>query len=373
VRFLAGLSGIITIVIILWDAFETIILPRRVTRRFRLTRLFYRYTWLPLSRLLYAITSETRTENILSFYGPISLLLLIIIWAGGLIFGFGLLQYAAGSTVHLSGGTPGLETDLYLSGTNFFTLGLGDVYPLSNVARALTVMEAGMGLGFLALIIGYLPALNQSFSRRETNISMLDERAGSPSTASEMIRRNVVDGSTDELQRLLAEWEQWAAELLESHLSYPFLAYFRSHHENQSWLGALTTILDTTALACGMIEGTLQRQGWMTFAVARHAVVDLAIVFGISPVVPQTDRLSQADLAQLTRMLTVSGLKLQAAPSAKDRFEELRHMYEPYILALANYFCLDAPPWVSDPSGSDNWESSAWERGPGHDHPGRHF
>ena len=140
-----------------------------------------------------------------------------------------------------------------------------------------------MGLGFLALIIGYLPALNQSFSRREVNISMLDERAGSPATASEMIRRNVVEGNIDELQRLLAEWEQWSAELLESHLSYPFLAYFRSHHENQSWLGALTTVLDTSALVSSIVEGGLQRQARMTFAIARHAVVDLAIVFGISP------------------------------------------------------------------------------------------
>ena len=374
-RALAALVGIVIIVIILWDAFETIILPRRVTRRFRLTRLFYHYTWLPLSRLLYAITSETRTENLLSFYGPLSVLLLLIIWAGGLIFGFGLLQYAAGSALHLSEEIPGLAADLYLSGTNFFTLGLGDVYPRTTLARALTVLEAGMGLGFLALIIGYLPALNQSFSRRETNISMLDERAGSPSTASEMIRRNVVEGSTDELQRLLAEWEQWSAELLESHLSYPFLAYFRSHHGNQSWLGALTTVLDTTALACSMVEGGLQRQAWMTFAVARHAVVDLAIVFGISPAVPLTDRLSPADLAKLTHMLTASGLKLRTAPDARDRLSELRRMYEPYVLSLAKYFCLDAPPWISDKSESDNWESSAWERGPHHkhDHTGRHF
>ncbi len=374
-RVLAGLVGTVVIVVILWDAFETIILPRRVTRRFRLTRLFYHYTWLPLSRLLYAITSERRTETLLSFYGPISLLLLLIIWAGGLIFGFGLLQYAAGSALHLSEGTPGLATDLYLSGTNFFTLGLGDAYPRTTVARALTVLEAGMGLGFLALIIGYLPALNQSFSRRETNISMLDERAGSPSTASEMILRNVVEGSTDELQRLLAEWEQWSAELLESHLSYPFLAYFRSHHENQSWLGALTTILDTTALACSMVEGGLQRQAWMTFAVARHAVVDLAIVFGISPAEPLTDRLSPADLAKLTHVLVASGLQLRETPDAKDRLSKLRHMYEPYVLSLAKYFCLDAPPWVGEEGGCDNWESSAGERGPGHDtaHPGQHF
>jgi hypothetical protein len=374
-RILAGLVGIVLIAVILWDAFETIILPRRVTRRFRLTRLFYHYTWVPLSRLLYAIASEARTENLLSFYGPISVILLLIVWACGLIFGFGLLQYAAGSAPHVTQATPGLTTDLYLSASNFFTLGLGDVYPHTTLARALTVLEAGMGLGFLALIIGYLPALNQSFSRREVNISMLDERAGSPATASEMLRRNVTEGNTDELQRLLAEWEQWSAELLESHLSYPFLAYFRSHHENQSWLAALTTILDTSALLSSTVEDGLQRQARMTFAIACHAVVDLAIVFGISPDRRSKERLSPADMVGLNDVLTASGFKLREAPDTHERFSEFRRMYEPYVFSLANYFCLDVPPWVAEEGGCDNWESSSWERGQGHDHnhAGRHF
>ncbi len=374
-RVLAGLIGVVIIIVILWDAFETIILPRRVTRRFRLTRLFYQYTWLPLSRLLYLIFSETRTENLLSFYGPISVILLLAIWACGLIFGFGLLQFAVGSAAHASQGFSDLATDLYFSGTNFFTLGLGDFYPRNTPARLLTVLEAGMGFGFLALIIGYLPGLNQSFSRREANISMLDERAGSPATASEMIRRNVVDGNVDELQRLLADWERWSAELLESHLSYPFLAYFRSHHENQSWLGALTTILDTSALVSSAIEGSLQRQARMTFAIARHAVVDLAIVFGISPAKRARERLSAADLAKLSDVLAASGFAVRDAVETEKRFSDFRHLYEPYLFSLAKYFCLDVSPWVGEQDGRDNWESSAFERGQGRhrNHTGHHF
>ena len=374
-RTLAGLVGIAVIGGILWDAFEVIILPRRVTRRFRLARFFYRSTWRPLSRLICTMTPHTRTETLLSFYGPISVLFLLIIWASGLIFGFGLLHYAAGSALHFQEEAPGLATDLYFSGTTFFTLGLGDAYPRTLLARILTVLEAGMGFGFLALIISYLPALNQEFSRREATISTLDERAGSPATASEMIRRNVIEGTTDELQRLLADWEQWSAELLESHLSYPLLAYFRSHHDNQSWLGALTMILDTSALVCSIREGALRHQARMTFAIARHAVVDLSIVFRMSPAEPNPDRLSPADLAKLTAALAVSGFRLQASPEARERLTEFRRLYEPYAFSLARFFCLDLPPWISEEHGSDNWESSAWERGPGQrpTHPGRHF
>ena len=374
-RALAGIVGIVVIVVMFWDAFETIILPRRVRARFRLARLFYHSTWRPLSRLVCAITSQTRKGTLLGFYGPISVILLLIIWAGGLILGFGLLHYATGSALHLQEETPRVASDFYFSGTTFFTLGLGDVFPRTMLARILTVLEAGLGFGFLALIISYLPALNQEFSHREVNISMLDERAGSPATASEMLRRNVAEGTLEDLKPLLADWEQWSAELLESHLSYPFLAYFRSHHENQSWLGALTTILDTSALLCSILEGRSRRQAWMTFAIARHAIFDLATVFGISPVEADPDRLPPADLTKLTDVLTATGFKLQAVSEVHQRLSEFRRMYEPYALSLASYFCLDLPPWIGEEHGTDNWEHGAWELGRGRRpaHPGRHF
>ncbi len=378
-RVVAALAGVVFIFVILWDAFETIVLPRRVTRRFRLTRIFYHYTWLPLSKILNAVTAEGRAETLLSFYGPISLLLLLIIWAGGLIAGFGLLQYAAQSvvrTVQDTAPVTSIWTYVYLSGTTFFTIGLGDIAPLGLTARALVVVEGGMGLGFLALIIGYIPAMNQSFSRREANITVLDAHAGSPPTAAEIIRRNTAEGESTELLRLLSEWERWSAELLDTHLSYPFLAYFRSQHDNQSWLAALTAILDTSALIAAYgVEGTCARQAWMTFAMARHTTVDLAIIFGISPARQPGDRLPPPDEEKMKDLLIASGFRLRDARDAQKRLRELRLMYEPYILSLAGYFCLDHPRWIAEEGGTDNWESSAWERGRGRKgpHRRRHF
>src|SRR5512139_401581 len=176
-----------------------------------------------------------------------------------------------------------------------------------------------MGFGFLALVIGYLPVLNQSFSRREVNISLLDARAGSPPTAAEMLRRHCHDRGMEDLQQLFHEWERWSADLLESHLSYPVLAYFRSHHDNQSWLGALTAILDASAFAIVCLEGACERQAQLTFAITRHTVVDLAQVFNCPPREPKEDRLPPSEWKRLSTILTEEGLKLREEGEAQQK------------------------------------------------------
>lgn len=363
------------IALVLWDAFETIILPRRVTRRFRLTRLFYRYTWLLYSGLSSSSSPTRRQDAYLSFYGPLSLLTLVVLWAIGLVAGFAFLHCAFGAGVNDPHGTPDFFTDLYLSGTTFFTLGLGDVTPRAAVPRALVVIEAGTGFAFLALIIGYLPSLNQSFSRREVSISLLDARAGSPPTAAQMLLRHSGQNGLHSLEELLHEWELWAAEFLEIHLSYPVLAYFRSQHDNQSWLAALTAILDTSALAMVGIEGACQRQAKRTFAMARHAVVDLAIVFDSPPHQPHGDRLSPTELERLREVLTAGGLRLNGGLEADQKLRELRTMYEPYVYSLAGYFRMTLPPWLFQLDLRDNWEMSAWPapRNPSSDPGWKHF
>jgi len=361
VAVIATISGIVLIILVLWEGFETIVLPRRVTRRFRLTRFFYRNTWRPWVKMVKALVPARRRESWLSYFGPLSLLLLLGIWAGGLICGFALIHWALGSTVLTMDGSTGFLMDLYLSGTTFFTLGLGDVLPRTSMARLLMVVESGMGFGFLALVIGYLPALNQTFARREVSISLLDARAGSPPTASEMLRRHGHERGKEALRQLMYEWEQWSAELLEGHLSYPVLAYFRSQHDNQSWLAALTAILDTCALIMAGLEGACERQAELTFAIARHAIIDLALVFRTGPREPGHDRLSPEKLAELRLFLAEYGQKLREGEAADRRLQELRQMYEPYVNGLASYFQIGLPPWIAGNNWVDNWQGSYWE------------
>lgn len=353
-------AGVAIFMVVLWDAFESVILPRRVTRKFRLTRLFYKITWTITKAIGNLIRSRKMRENFFGFFGPSSLLLLLAVWAVGLVFGFGLMQYGAGSAVNAPGLEPSFAADFYLSGTTFFTLGLGDVVPRSSLARALVVTEAGFGFGFLAAIIGYLPFIYGSFSKREVDISLLDSRAGTPPTAGELLRRHGYDGGRDALHDLLKDWELWSAELMESHLSYPVLGFFRSQHDNQSWIASLTAILDACALLKAGMVGPCERQADLTFAIARHAVVDLSQVFGTPPHPVPYERLSIEDLRRIRATLAEHGLRLHDTDEATDKLTAFRRMYEPYVYALATYLNHTLPPWIPLKKGKDNWQTTAW-------------
>lgn len=370
-RLMAGVIGGILLLLVLRDAFETVILPRRVQRHFRLTSIFYRSFWRLWSGVATRLKGGAR-EVALSWFGPLSLPVLLALWAFGIILAFAMLQWAAGSALVMSGQHPGFWDDLYLSGSSFFTLGLGDVAPRTATAKVLAVTESGLGFAFLAIIIGYLPVIYQAFSRREIAISLLDARAGSPPAAGELLRRHPIDSDPDGLVRQLAEWERWSAEVLESHLSYPVLAYYRSQHGNQSWLAALTTVLDTSALVLVGCDGPCARQAQLTFAMARHAAVDLAQVFSAHRPAKVGERLSEADLAQLISQLGAAGTRFGAV-DARARFRDLRLLYEPYVTALAEHLALALPGWSRHSKRPDNWEAAPWKHPAAGPEPPEHF
>jgi hypothetical protein len=164
------------------------------------------------------------------------------------------------------------------------------------------------------------------------------------------------------LTELLADWEQWSAELMESHLSYPALAYFRSQHDNQSWIASLTAILDVCSLAMVGLEGMCEYQARMTFAIARHALVDLSQVFAAPPKKDgQLNRLPEEVFTELRKAIAASGFVLAEGDGATTELNRLRGLYEPYSLSLAEYLRLDLPPWIKAGTAKDNWQTTAWQ------------
>jgi Ion channel len=376
-RVLALIAGIFCLVVVLLDAFQTIILPRRATGRFRLTRIFYVLTWRPWVFIASLIRNVRKRETLFSFYGPLSLIFLLVTWAAAMVFGYALIYYSMGSPFNDATQKADLRTDLYVSGTTIFTLGLGDVTPQTRHSRELIILEAGMGFGFLAVVMGYFPVLYGAFSRREVSISLLDARAGSPPTAAELMRRHSYEGAESDLSMLLVEWERWSAELLESHISYPLLCYFRSQHTNQSWIGALTAILDTSALLIAGIRGHEARQAQLTFAMARHALVDLSQVFSLDPKRDTPDRLPPERYEELYEMLCQSGVSVCRDGKSYERLREMRALYEPYSETLSAYLRMPLPPWFTARPHKDNWlavaklRASADSANPGSTQEGR--
>jgi hypothetical protein len=363
----AIIFGAVIIGVVLLDAFETVVLPRRVTRQFKLTAWFYRRTWIPWRKIAAHIRTSSRQQSFLGYFGPLSLIMLLAFWAASLICGFALLQYGIGGHEQLGNEPITFGRILYHSGETFFTLGYGDIVPTSAMARALSVLEAFMGFAFLGVVIGYLPVVYASFSRREIQISMLDARAGSPPTATELLVR--LAGSSENpaidqivLDEVLRDWERWAGELLESGISYPVLGFFRSQHSNQSWLGALMTMLDVTSLVMTGIEGIHPGQARLTFAMARHAAVDLAQVVNARYDPQAPERLTDADFDALRTTLAAAGLKLRSTDEARMKLNKLRSMYEPYLHSTAKNLMVALPPWRHPSKMRDNWQAGPWDR-----------
>lgn len=355
-RVLSLIAGILFILYALLDAFQTIILPRSPSGALRLTSVFYQLTWTPWRFFACRISHLRKRETVLSVYGPLSLVLLIGIWALALILGFGMIYYALGSPFHDPLGRS-VDSDFYVSGTTLFTLGLGDVIPDTWLVRFLMVLESGLGLGFVALVIGYFPVLYGAFSKREVNISMLGGRAGSPPAAVELLYRHNFENGLSVLLQLLAQWELCSAELLESHISYPLLCYFRSQNAQQSWLSSLVAILDACALLIAGVEEKQARQAQLTFMMARHALMDLSQIFVAHPEMKSPERLSAEDFQKVHARLTSAGFKVCDTEDTERRLKKLRGLYESYAYWMGEYFCMPLPPFLDEGNEASHWRS----------------
>ena len=341
-RVLAGLVGAVVIVFTLAEFFVAFLLPRRVRREPRIARVILVAGWRVwrfVARRLPARSGDT----MLGFYGPLLLLFAIALWATALIFGFALLQWAAGSHVAHGGG---FDDDLFFSAGGFLSASM-QLSPSTGLARGLFLGEAACGFGVLFVAIGYLPAIYQASSRREVAVAQLAPRAGTPPAAGALIVRSGRRGGWPDLDAYLAEWEDWAAELMETHLSYPALAYFRSQHVGQNWLAALTTVIDACAFAIAAApDETDVESAEITLSIGRHALADVSLVLRAKPGRFDPPRLGSEDFAALWQLAAESGLDLRAKKEVEARLSELRCGYEPLVAGLSRALELKPPSWL---------------------------
>ena len=332
-RVVAGIFGVAVILVMLSEFFVTFLLPRRVRRDPRIARGLGRLLWLPwraLSRRL----SPALADTWLGFFGPFALLFQLIVWTLGLMVGYGLLEWGA------VGGSFGARL---LSSSGVFLSAEGPSG--STTGHLIGLFEAATGVGVVFIVIGYLPAVYASFSRRETAVSQLATRAGSPPAAGVLLHQAIGRQRWRELERELQSWEEWAAELMETHLSYPLLGFYRSQHVNQNWLAALTAMVDVSAFVKATAPEGKVPPADVTFAIGRHALADLALQFRLAPGVVQ-ERLTADDFDQLYAIVETATDDSVGRETAHDRLRELREQYEPNAEALGRFLALDLPRWL---------------------------
>lgn len=348
-RIAVGILSAAVVLLVVFDVFNTIVLARRTRNSFRITRAVYKVSWKPYAALAKRIQSSRRREAFLAVYGPLALVTIFALWAIVTMVAFGALEWAARMKPANMAGNVG--DDFYLSASTFLTLESGS--PQNTASRWLAIMEAALGFSLLGLVVGYLPVFYEAFASRELEISLLDARAGSPPSALELLRIPVT--SPERVERAMERWEKWAAEILENHLSFPMIAWFRSHHANQSWLTALTAMTDCSAILSICAEGDLKTQAEFTFAMGRHALVDVTAILHLKPDALENERLTTEDFSAICEAVERSPIKLKAVSLTAQKLRELRRMYEPYAHALSSYLLMALPEWRPDEAAAENW------------------
>ena len=359
------LLGSLICAVVLWDGFATIVLPRTVAPMRRLSGRFTRLSWWLWSRAGRKIAQPELRLNFFAVYGPMSVMFLLVVWGWLIVLGFTLIYQGLGDRLQITDGQSGFGTLLYMSGSTFLTLGLGDVTCTDPLGRMFILLEAASGYVCLAIIITYLPLLDQAYGSREIGNMLIHSRAGRPPGAVQFLRNYSGQDREEILRGNLREAERWMAEILETHLSHPVLSFYRAQHEGQAWLLSVMTVLDSSALLIAGGQGLPAAQARLTYRMGLRLLVDLMKALGINSDPAYRERLSEADLPDLIAVLDVSNLPLSLSPSATSELLRLVRRYDVYLVTLSTWLVIPLPPWImraadmTDTAGTADTE--AWE------------
>ncbi|MGD0041963.1 MAG: potassium channel family protein, partial [Isosphaeraceae bacterium] len=307
---------------------------------------FYRWSWRLWAAAGRRIRDPQSRLSFVAVYGPISIVLLLVLWAGLMIVAFALIYHSLGPRFQAASGAVGFGTLLYTSASTFLTLGLGDVTSSDLIVRLFILLEAGTGYIFLALIITYMPVLDQAYGVREVGNLLIHSRVGHPPSAIKLLHRYSGTDRSEILRGELREAERWMAEILQSHLSHPVLSFYRAQHWGQSWLVSLTTVLDVCALLIAGGDGLLTAQARVTYRMGIRLLKDLTDALNLKVDPRCRVRLSTADLPALLAALKGSDLPLSLGPGAAIQLLRLVRRYDVYLAALSELLVIPLPSWI---------------------------
>ena len=346
-------AGLLVLALVFWDAFETIIVPRPTPGWFRLARYLVRGTW----RIVRGAPGGAITpgrDRLLGLFAPGAIILLLAAWLAGLVLGFGLVLFAMGD--QLQPQPRDLGGAMYFAATSILTLGFGDIVAVGGVARATVLMAAASGLGIVALVVTFLFSLFGSYQRRELSVVLLQAKAGVPPSAVVLLENIARLDLVARLPDLFADWERWAAEVLDSHVAYPLLGFFRSSHDNLSWIGALGTVLDTASLVQTTILDVPKGTAELFTSVGSHLVEDLSNLGFRAATFRGIDRVA---FDAVHARLASAGYRLVPAAEAWAAFTAAQAGYAPGLAGMAAYWAVPTASWFG---GSEPLRSATHRR-----------
>lgn len=287
----------------------------------------------------------TDRDRVMALYGPTSLIALPIVWLILIGFSYSLMFWALD--------TSSFADAIGLSGSSLTTLGFVPAETLAEQLLAFT--EAGWGLILVALMITFLPSIYSTFSRREAQVAMLEVRAGDPPSAVEMLLRHHRIGWLENMDNTWIDWERWFAEIEESHMTFPILAFFRSPQSQRSWVTASGTVIDAGALYVSCLEGVRVGPAGVCIRSGFLALRNLADFFGIEfdpdPGSGDPISITREEFDEAWQAMSEAGMPMKADMNqAWLDFRGWRVNYDTALLALAEITMAPYAPWSSDRS-----------------------
>lgn len=344
-RGLIALLGLGIVVWVLYDLLVSIVLPRPAPGRWRVTILSFQSTWRAY-RWLAVRLGDVRRERLLGAYAPAMVMVVLVLWVALLAIGYGLIYWSIREQIRPELRSVG--TAFYFSAISLLTIGFGDIVPVGPVARAVTVAEAGTGLGTVALVISMLFSLYGNFMSREALVITLDASAGAPPSGVLLLETARKFKMPELLDQTFGDWRKWAADLLDSHLAYPQLNYFRSAHDYESWVSALGAVLDAATLVITTVEGEKRGPAWLMYKIGVHLVEDLSHFFNLAH--EHNVGIERFEFVDARARLEQAGYRLVADEKSWADFERLRSEYAAPLNAMARRFEIPPAQWIGDRS-----------------------
>jgi Ion channel len=338
IEIVAFVIGIVLLGAVFWDVFETIVVPRPTPGVFQLGRYIVRGSWRAVRAI--GTRSDERRERLLGLFAPAATIMLLVSWLGGLVLGYGLVLFAIRD--ELRPAPVDLGTAFYFGATSVLTLGFGDVVPVGGPARFVVAAAALSGLGTVALVVTFLFSLFGSYQRREVAVVTLQAKAGAPPSAVVLLESLARLELVDHLPDFFGAWERWIAEVLDSHVAYPLLGFFRSSHDEVSWISALGTVLDTASLVLTTIEGVPRGQAELAKKMGAHLVEDIT---NLGFRAEGSDGVDRDSFDAVYGRLAAAGYQLVPSDEAWPAFSRARSSYAERLEAMAAYWAVPAAAW----------------------------